>query len=185
MLSLSHCGWSNQPPISKTYVHIFSPPVCQLSHVGNRLLHPILLCLAHVFTSFSCAAVFWSHHGSSLRVCSPLRLEAILMFTLHPLKSFQLYISLPSCHLCSLGLSEPRSAILLRSAHLELHLLLSDLLQLHLQRNPFPQSSSTVTWEVFLEPANPSLSSLLSANSPVSSHDSVHLALQSCVLHSL
>lgn len=67
----------------------------------------MLLSLVHAFTSFSCAAVFWSHHGSSLRVCSPLRLEAILMFTLHPLKSFQFYISLPSCHLCSLDPGQP------------------------------------------------------------------------------
>lgn len=76
-----------------------------------------------------------------------------LLFTRHLLESFQLYTCLPSCHLLLGGSLEPRSAIPLRSAHPELHLLPSNLLQLHLQLLPHPLPAVTQSTSLVPHPS--------------------------------
>lgn len=77
----------------------------------------------------------------------------------HPLESFQ---QVPAV-LPPFGISGTQDSHPLRSAHPELCLLPSELLQLHLQCKPLLQLRHT--WENPLELPNPSLSSLLSATS--------------------
>lgn len=76
-----------------------------------------------------------------------------LLFTRHLSESFQLYTCLPSCHLLLGGSLQPRSAIPLRSAHPELHLLPSNLLQLHLQLLPHPHPAVTQSTSLVPHPA--------------------------------
>lgn len=65
--------WSNVLQMFKTSVVVSSPPVHQLNCVGNRLPCSMLLSLVCVLTSFSCASVLWSCHGSIPRLSSLFR----------------------------------------------------------------------------------------------------------------
>lgn len=119
------------------------------------------LCYCLKSTLFSCAAVFWSRHGSSLRLCSFLRLQAILS-ALHtpPLGK------LPALHLPALLSPFARWISRTQVSH------------------STPLSSPGATPSPIKSTPTPPAT----ATTPASSHDSVHLVspspltLLSCIL---
>lgn len=140
--------WVPDSPVSAKTCVVLSPPVCQLTHVSNRLWCSMLLSQVHLVLlccSFLAHPSGFAHFSDS----KPYS----LLFTRHLLESFQLYTCLPSCHLLLGGSLEPRSAIPLRSAHPELHLLPSNLLQLHLQLLPHPLPAMTQSTSLVPHPS--------------------------------
>lgn len=118
--------WSNLLRIFKTSVPISSPPVCQITHIGNRFFMLFLQIYVLVLMySFYCATVLWSHHGSTLWLSSPHGHPAILAVVNAPSPGKDSNTT-PACpvanaaHRASWNSGQPSS---LYSAHPHLHLL--------------------------------------------------------------
>lgn len=143
--------WVPDSPVSAKTCVVKSPPVCQLTHVSNRLWCSMLLSQVHLV--LLCCSFLVTPRLIPQALLISQTPSHTLLFTRHLLESFQLYTCLPSCHLLLGGSLEPRSAIPLRSAHPELHLLPSNLLQLHLQLLPHPLPAVTQSTSLVPHPS--------------------------------
>lgn len=157
--------WSNVLQMFKTSIVVSSPPVHQLNCVGNRLPCSMLLSLVCVLTSFSCASVLWSCHGSIPRLSSLFRHPPTLTAVHAPSPGRFPILHLPAflqegLHMADLNSGQPSS---LYSAHREYRLLPSKYGWLHLQSKLYPSVEHMYTWRSSLLVPSPQCNHLLQA----------------------